>query len=679
MSDFFDTDEFKQAVYNQLGLTGTGEISIKCPKPENHKNADSKPSASLNRDSGRWYCHGCGAKGNAYQLAQASGIDPKTLASNQKPVTWDYVSQSGMYLRVARFPGKQFRQQTYRNGSWTWKGLDRGDLALPLYADKLKKHQVVYVVEGEKDVDTLARHGLQATTGAGGSKAAHKTDWSVLHGFKVIVIPDCDEPGAQFVNDFDQHFQQEFRVIDLTEHATKPGYDISDYLVSKPFSELNSVSKHQFQALNEPEIQPAELDVTRSELHQLPWELVSKTFEHKNASTLAEIFDKLGISIRYEVRAGKRQIRINGSWKNIDDFNTSALRELLRDNCTYWTSAGKVASLNFGHAKGYWNECLNALLNEPERRVDSFLRWLERDIPTWDGIERLDRLCADMFDTDHSDLLAWASRYPFIGPIQRAYEPGSKIDEIPVFYGDQGTGKSTFIKEVLPEKSHMTWHLEGINFAADEKKFVESLLGRVIVEAGEMVGANRAENNLMKALITRQIDSIRLSYAEYVTDFPRRCVIIGSTDSTDALPNDPAGNRRFVIIQLAKGSNVEAHFNELCNETDTTRSQLWAEAMVMYHERKIRANLPRELHEARNLSNRLFRNVGDSIEETILETAEQFKSLSFSLVALKDRFPVSFSVSDRVIGSALLNNGYRKKQERIHGRRRWLYEKTEEQ
>ena len=679
MTDYFDTAEFKEAVYNQLGLTGTGEISIKCPKPENHKNADNKPSASLNRETGRWYCHGCGAKGNAYQLAEASGIDPKSLANRQKPKTWDYVSQSGMYLRVSRFPGKQFRQQTYRNGAWAWKGLDRGDLALPLRATSLEKHQVVYIVEGEKDADTLAKHGYQATTGAGGSKAAHKTDWTVLHGYKVVVIPDCDDPGAKFVDDFDQLFQQDFRVIDLTEHATKAGYDISDYLANKPFSELKSMTKHEFLAKNAPEITPVQVDMNRSELHALPWDAVSATFEHRNANTLATIFEKLGVDIRFEVRAGKRQIRINGEWKNIDDFNTSALRELLRDNCTYWTSGGKVASLNFGHAKGYWNEVLNALLNEPERRVDSFLRWLEDDIPKWDGIARLDHLCADMFDTEHSDLLAWASRYPFIGPIQRAYEPGSKIDEIPVFYGAQGTGKSTFIKEVLPENCRLQWHLEGINFAHDEKRFVEALLGRVIVEAGEMVGANRAENNLMKALITRQIDSIRLSYAEYVTDFPRRCVIIGSTDSTDALPNDPAGNRRFVIIQLSKGSNVEAHLNEICNETDTTRSQLWAEAMHMFHEEQIRANLPRELHEARNLSNRLFRNVGDSLEETILETAEQFSSLSFSLAALKERFPVTFTASDRVIGSALLNNGFGKRQERIHGRRRWLYYKIIEE
>ena len=179
MSDYFDTDEFKAAVYLQLGLSGRGEIPIRCPHPQNHKNDDKTPSASLNMDTGKWFCHGCGSKGNTYQLAEASGIDPKSLSSQQKPQSWTYTSQSGMYLRVLRYPGKKFRQQTYRQGEWVWKGLDKNDLALPLYSDTLKSHQVVYIVEGEKDVDTLKKHHQQATTGAGGSKAAHKTDWSV--------------------------------------------------------------------------------------------------------------------------------------------------------------------------------------------------------------------------------------------------------------------------------------------------------------------------------------------------------------------------------------------------------------------------------------------------------------------------------------------------------------------
>ena len=680
MSDVFDSSEFKEAVWSALNIPpGPGEVSIRCPKTENHKHGDKNPSAALNRTTGRWFCHTCGAKGNAWHLAVEHNLDPKTMITTGAAEIWEYSSQSGTPLQVHKYPGKKFRQKTFKNEKWVWKGLPKGDLAYPLYIESLELSKVTYLVEGEKDVDSLRKAGCQATTNAGGSKALHKTDWSVLQGHKIVVIPDCDQPGYQFVDIFNQITDFDFRVLDLNPYADKKGYDISDFLAQNGvMAELKSCTHHEFLAKYQPFTETVSLtsQVGGSALYQLAWNDLNDVYEHKNARTLLKIFDQLGIKIRYEVRACKQQIKFAENWQVIDDFNTSALRELIRDNCMVFNARMVPVKLDFGHAKGYWKECFNALLYEESRRVDSFLVWLQNELPEWDKIERLDHLVADLFETNHTELTAWAGRYLFIGPIQRAFDPGSKLDEIPVFYGDQGTGKSTFIREILPEKHRLEWHGEGMNFASDEKRFIESLLGRVIVEAGEMVGANRAENSLMKALITRQVDSIRLTYAENVTDIPRRCIIVGSTDSTDALPNDPAGNRRFVIIELNKGANVEKFLDEKCNETDSTRMQLWAEAMHMFHAEHIRANLPRELYELRNQMNALFRNVGDSLETTVLETAEQFSSLKFTLAELKDRFPIGFTCSDRVIGSALLNNGYKKKQNSVNGRRIWQYERT---
>jgi DNA primase len=55
---------------------------------------------------------------------------------------------------------------------------------------------IVFVVEGEKDVDTLRWHGFVATTNAGGAKAPWLSDFTEsLRGREVILIPDNDEPG----------------------------------------------------------------------------------------------------------------------------------------------------------------------------------------------------------------------------------------------------------------------------------------------------------------------------------------------------------------------------------------------------------------------------------------------------------------------------------------------------
>jgi putative DNA primase/helicase len=55
---------------------------------------------------------------------------------------------------------------------------------------------IVFVVEGEKDVETLRSHGFGATTNAGGAKAPWLPQFTeTLRGREVIIIPDNDEPG----------------------------------------------------------------------------------------------------------------------------------------------------------------------------------------------------------------------------------------------------------------------------------------------------------------------------------------------------------------------------------------------------------------------------------------------------------------------------------------------------
>jgi DNA primase len=55
---------------------------------------------------------------------------------------------------------------------------------------------VAFLVEGEKDVETLRSFGFVATTMAGGAKVDWRTSFTeTLRGKTVILIPDNDEPG----------------------------------------------------------------------------------------------------------------------------------------------------------------------------------------------------------------------------------------------------------------------------------------------------------------------------------------------------------------------------------------------------------------------------------------------------------------------------------------------------
>jgi hypothetical protein len=71
----------------------------------------------------------------------------------------------------------------------------------PLYElPGLPKDSLVVVCEGEKAADAARSLGFTATTSAGGSNAAAKTDWSPLAGKEIWVIPDNDTPGRKYAD-----------------------------------------------------------------------------------------------------------------------------------------------------------------------------------------------------------------------------------------------------------------------------------------------------------------------------------------------------------------------------------------------------------------------------------------------------------------------------------------------
>jgi hypothetical protein len=54
------------------------EAPVRCfAQPDAHNHADHSPSCSVNLASGAWNCHGCGARGGAYDAALAVGQSPR--------------------------------------------------------------------------------------------------------------------------------------------------------------------------------------------------------------------------------------------------------------------------------------------------------------------------------------------------------------------------------------------------------------------------------------------------------------------------------------------------------------------------------------------------------------------------------------------------------------------------
>lgn len=111
--------------------------------------------------------------------------------------TYDYKDEQGALLyQVVRFEPKDFRQRT-PDGQWGLNGARRVLYRLPELVKSGEANRHVLIVEGEKDVDRLAREKLIATCnpmGAGKWQAEYG-QW--LKGRTVIVLPDNDKPGLE--------------------------------------------------------------------------------------------------------------------------------------------------------------------------------------------------------------------------------------------------------------------------------------------------------------------------------------------------------------------------------------------------------------------------------------------------------------------------------------------------
>lgn len=322
------------------------------------------------------------------------------------------------------------------------------------------------------------------------------------------------------------------------------------------------------------------------------------------------------IDVRYDVRGMRQQILMPDEyeWADVVDGTATKVREImasvpfpLRNHAGGIDDVGGVLKIKATH----FNELMaNACAHN---QVDPLIEYI-RSRPKWDRIPRLSAWIWHCFDVaEESDELSdWASEFVFIGAIARALNPGVKLDEMPILIGKGGIGKSTALRYTLPPYLRYMF-TDGLNLAAYPKERIEALQGRAIVEAAEMQGARRADLESLKAFLSRTDDgSTRLAYRHNPEPMPRRCIIVGTADRPDPLPDDP-NLRRFVPITLTGGNAAR-----VMEFMDECRDQLWAEGLYLY-KRGQDARLPDELKGKQAEATEAARSRDSVLEDAIVD------------------------------------------------------------
>lgn len=188
-------DQVEAAIWDRRGRREGKEIKFLCPEHNDHH-----PSASWNPQKRVWTCRVCQAGGGLVDLAERLGLSANRGRA-EIVATYDYCDEDGRLLfQVVRYTPKAFRQRRPDGqGGWIWQIGDvrRVLYRLPEVVRAAPRGGAVYVVEGEKDADALARLGLVATTNPGGAGKWQDAYTETLRGASVVILPDADEPGRR--------------------------------------------------------------------------------------------------------------------------------------------------------------------------------------------------------------------------------------------------------------------------------------------------------------------------------------------------------------------------------------------------------------------------------------------------------------------------------------------------
>jgi hypothetical protein len=161
--------------------------------------------------------------------------DSQAAPAKQIVATYDYVDESGRLLfQVVRYAPKDFRQRRRAaNGEWDWsvKGVRVVPYRLPqLLAEPTRP---VVIVEGEKDVENLAKHEVLATCNAGGALKWTNEHASFLRGREVSILPDNDDTGRKHARQVALTLDgvaASIRIVELPGLPEKG--DVSDWLAA---------------------------------------------------------------------------------------------------------------------------------------------------------------------------------------------------------------------------------------------------------------------------------------------------------------------------------------------------------------------------------------------------------------------------------------------------------------
>ena len=451
---------------------------------------------------------------------------------------------------------------------------------------------LVVVCEGEKAAAFLSRTGVETACWCGGTASADKCDVSRLDGKKVLIWADCDPPGLKAARTIKRRLlaADARRQVRIYAPVGEWGADAGDYdnarahlarvIAGEQFTPQGELLPDKFVLF--PKLSTEFEDFIHANRligWRLRFNLRNRAYEATQAPSPTpsdwEPIPKADGWLAIQQRDLARLIiRLEESDKGQDEFTPLYYKDVQMKK----KLAGSME------------------LRRRDGGSDDVAEWL-KELPEWDGIERIRSFLSDHFGAEATELNQWASAALFVQVIKRTLEVPCRWRGIPILIGPQFTGKSALVQHLLPEHLQRYVVLE-LNLKEQSKSMVEQFMGCAVVELSEMAGMNRAGLEKVKSFITLPYDRQRLPYRTDAETVDRRCAFVGTMNQGSELPHDPSGSTRWVCVECPGGCDVESLFAD-----SAYRQQLFAEAKLLASTPAFAKGIDRQLLEAQDEAN----------------------------------------------------------------------------
>jgi predicted P-loop ATPase len=476
-------------------------------------------SKSIDLASLVWHDHETQQGGGVVELCQMAGLSPNGRDPDTSAwVTYDYRDEKNALLfQVVRQPNHKFRQRRPNGADWIWnlKGVRRVIYRLPqlLLADVSTP---VFICEGEKDADNLARLGFVTTTNPGGAGKWRAEYSAFLAERDCIILPDNDTPGlehAAVVERLLHEHAHSVRVIRLP--GLGPKGDVSDWIAHGGTAE----GMIMLVEATRPRDWGAQADTnwirscpTNKSGEPLPT-LESALIALRNDSTLK---DRLSFD-----QMRRAPMIAQSEPEPLQDDHVSEIQEYLQ-------------TIGIKHlSRDVTRQAIVFYAGQHKYHpVQNYL-----DALTWDGTDRSLRSYLGAEDNTYNNKIC---QLFLISMVARIFEPGCKVDYMLVLEGPQGMLKSSACR-ILFSDEYFSDNLPDITTGKDVQVHLRGKWG---IEIAELHAFNRAESTLLKQFVSRQDERYRPPYGHMEVLEPRQCVFIGTTNK-EAYLKDETGGRRF--------------------------------------------------------------------------------------------------------------------------------------